>query len=119
MKRAILIVGLSSAIGTYPSGHATDEVRSTTSGAARSFRSDRSPDRERVYINLICPESVVRDNKKTESGSESDMFGMIAELEDRVSNVERMLEVLLQEIVAIREGDNTGFKHQNDGGWFD
>ena len=44
---------------------------------------------------------------------------MITELEDRVSNVERMLDVLLQEIVALREGDNTGFKHENDGGWFD
>ena len=62
---------------------------------------------------------MVRDNKKTESGSESDLFGMITELEDRVSNVERMLEVLLQEIVALREGDNPGFKHENDGGWFD
>jgi len=52
LRGAILIVGLPSAIDTYPSGHDTDEIRVSTSGHAQSLRDRAWLDRGRVYINL-------------------------------------------------------------------
>ena len=61
--------------------------------------------------------------KKSESDSESkDWKAIIAfvdwqkqVIEDLVGRV-RHLEV---EILALQRGDNTGFRHENDGGYFD
>ena len=57
--------------------------------------------------------------KKSESDSESEKIQWMHDLEERVQRLERMLEAAIEEINALQRGDNTGLKHQNDGGWFD
>ena len=53
--------------------------------------------------------------KKSESDSESDnnsIWRAIERLQKRVRELEG-------EVESLQRGDNTGLKHQNDGGWFD
>jgi len=57
--------------------------------------------------------------KKSESDSESEQIQWMHDLEERVQRLEKMLEAAIEEINALQKGDNTGLKHQNDGGWFD
>jgi len=57
--------------------------------------------------------------KKSKSDSESEKIQWMHDLEERVQRLERMLEAAIEEINALQRGDNTGLKHQNDGGWFD
>ena len=38
---------------------------------------------------------------------------------ERISTLDRRVKALEEEIIAMKEGDNTGFKHENDGGYFD
>ena len=57
--------------------------------------------------------------KKSESDSESEQIQRMHDLEERVQRLEKMLEAAIEEINALQKGDNTGLKHQNDGGWFD
>ena len=129
-RGAILIVGLSSAIGTYPSGHATDEIRVSTSGAAESFRFDRSPIPEKVYINLNSRKTRGETMKKSESDDESEIKGTLEDTKRVVANnakwvlreldaLKAQIKALQGEIEAMQKGDNTGFRHENDGGWFD
>ena len=70
-------------------------------------------------MNLICPRSMVEDHKKNESEGESEgesehksLWGAIEQLQKRVRTLE-------SEIIALQRGDNTGFRHPDDGGWFD
>ncbi len=62
---------------------------------------------------------MVEDHKKSESEDESEKIQWMHDLEERVQRLEKMLEAAIEEINALQRGDNTGFKHQNDGGWFD
>ncbi len=62
---------------------------------------------------------MVEAMKKSESEDESEKIQWMHDLEERVQRLERMLEAAIEEINALQRGDNTGFKHQNDGGWFD
>ena len=41
------------------------------------------------------------------------------EIIDRIKELERLVVLLAEEINAMQRGDNTGFKHENDGGFFD
>jgi len=36
-----------------------------------------------------------------------------------LQNLENRIRALEAEVIALQRGDNTGFKHENDGGWFD
>ena len=129
-----MIVGLSSAIGTYPSGHATDEVRVSTSGAAESLRDPARTKRDRVYINLDSRKTMVEDHKKSESEDESEQKVPIAEIRKWIKDLKwemtkRMnaLHDLSERVRALEKSlihaqhTNTedGSRHQNDGGWFD
>jgi hypothetical protein len=51
--------------------------------------------------------------KVNESGSESEsLWRAIEKLQKRVRELEG-------EVEALQRGDNTGFRHENDGGYFD
>ena len=58
---------------------------------------------------------MVEDHKKSESEGESENKSLWRAIEDLQKRV-RMLE---SEIMALQRGDNTGFRHPDDGGWFD
>ena len=38
---------------------------------------------------------------------------------DALMNLQERIRALEEEMLVLQRGDNTGFKHQNDGGWFD
>jgi hypothetical protein len=117
---------------TCPSGHATDGIRLSTAGAAESFRFDRAPNRDNVYINGYSPESMEEADKK----SESEMKVKIIELERRIKMLEdtknkillqaiKTTELLLYRVKALEE-HLTSLDHTHeqgndirDGGWFD
>ena len=40
-------------------------------------------------------------------------------LEERLEVLEKAVRMLILDLEALKEGDATGFKHENDGGWFD
>ena len=65
-------------------------------------------------------ESEDESEKMTEILKVNQLVGMLAE-ETRleIKRLEKMLEAVIEEINALQKGDNTGLKHQNDGGWFD
>jgi len=100
---------------TYPSGHATDTIGFSTPEHAVSLRDSACTDLKSVYINLDSPQSMVEDHKKNESESESEnnsVWRAIERLQKRVRELEG-------EVEALQRGNNTGFRHENDGGWFD
>lgn len=114
----ILIVGLSAGqctipVDTLPTGVQKDVRRGGI--ASRSTCTYR----ERVNINLDSRESRGETMKKSESDSESEKIQWMHDLEERVQRLEKMLEAAIEEINALQRGNNTGLKHQNDGGWFD
>lgn len=131
LRGAIFIVGLSSAIGNYPSGHDTDEIRVSTSGAAESLRDPLTPNHTRVYINLICPRSMVEDHKKSESEDESvkievlkkRIVWLIAQNIRRSDEIESLYErvsALERALIDVKHTNtDDGSRHRNDGGWFD
>jgi len=55
--------------------------------------------------------------------SESEMKVIVKVVNDmlrsHISSLERRLVDLEAEVEALQRGDNTGFKHENDGGYFD
>ena len=58
---------------------------------------------------------MVEDHKKSESEDESEqksIWRAIERLQKRVREMEGELE-------ALQRGDHTGFRHENDGGYFD
>ena len=57
--------------------------------------------------------------KKSESDSESERNHDVEALVLTVIELEQMIRVLKLRVDAMEKGDNTGLKHQNDGGWFD
>ena len=61
-----------------------------------------------------------KDHKKSKSESESEsIWRAIEKLQRRVRDLEGYQLELEGEVEALQRGDSTGFKHQNDGGWFD
>ena len=127
LRGAILIVGLSSAIDTYPSGHATDEIRVSTSGGAQSLRDRACPDRERVYINLDSRKTRGETMKKSESERESEekqwkslTESIVNQHDDRIRRLEERIMALEKILVHVQHTNtDDGTRHQNDGGWFD
>ena len=71
--------------------------------------------------------------KKSESDSESEQKVPIAEIKkwikdikwemtkkiDALMSLKERVRALEEEMIVLQRGDNTGLKHQNDGGWFD
>ena len=68
--------------------------------------------------------------KKSESKSESEEMNMlrqglkmahsmIDDCEEAITNLVGRVKALEGEVEAMQRGDNTGLKHQNDGGYFD
>ena len=62
---------------------------------------------------------MVEAMKKSESEDESEIKLNVLIHHERIKELERLVKLLQEEIEALQRGDNTGFKHQNDGGWFD
>jgi len=57
--------------------------------------------------------------KKSESDSES-VYEMVAEATMvEIRRLERRIMDLEAAVEAMERGDNTGFRHENDGGYFD
>jgi len=57
--------------------------------------------------------------KKSESDSESELKTNVLIHHKRIKELERLVQALIGEVEAMQRGDNTGAKHQNDGGYFD
>ena len=58
--------------------------------------------------------------------SESEVESELRRTKNHLNQVQTEVNNLIEDVIALREeirtmqrGDNTGFKHQNDGGWFD
>lgn len=62
---------------------------------------------------------MAEDHDKNESESKSNEMVLIHTNHRRIVDLERLVKLLQEEIEALQRCDNTGFKHQNDGGWFD
>ena len=45
--------------------------------------------------------------------------GLIDLCEEAITELVGRVKALEGEVEAMQKGDNTGLKHQNDGGWFD
>jgi hypothetical protein len=77
---------------------------------------------DKVYIKLDSRKTRGETMKKSESDSESELRKTKNWVESLQNEVNRLIEWnvrLQEEIRTLQTGDNTGFKHQNDGGWFD
>ena len=109
-----MIVGLSAGQCTIP----VDTLPTGVQKDARRRRIASRPTctyREKVKINLDSPESRGETMKKSESNSESEnnsVWRAIERLQKRVRELEG-------EVEALQRGDSTGFRHENDGGYFD
>ena len=61
--------------------------------------------------------------KKSESDSESEeikrLWIAIAAMRVQIASLKQDARGCIDAIEAIESGNNTGLKHQNDGGWFD
>ena len=63
--------------------------------------------------------------KKSESDSESEQRLIDVALEtleiqrEQIRRLQKRVRELEGEVEALQRGDNTGFKHENDGGWFE
>jgi chaperonin cofactor prefoldin len=62
---------------------------------------------------------MVEGHKKSESEVKVNVNEVINTLMDAVNVLDRRVKHLESEILALQRADNSGFKHQNDGGWFD
>jgi hypothetical protein len=57
--------------------------------------------------------------KKSESEDESEIKLNVLIHHKRIEALERLVKLLVAEIEAMQRGDNSGFRHENDGGFFD
>ena len=69
---------------------------------------------------------MVEDHKKSESNDESELEDTKRVLAQyckwalrEIDALKAQIKALQGEIEAMQKGDNTGFRHENDGGWFD
>jgi len=62
---------------------------------------------------------MVEDHKISESEMKVIVKVVNEMLKSHISSLERRLVDLEDELRTMQRGDNTGFKHENDGGWFD
>ena len=62
---------------------------------------------------------MVEDHKKSESEVKVNREMDILPLERALISLTKRVEALESEIMALQRGDNTGFRHPDDGGWFD
>jgi hypothetical protein len=114
----ILIVGLLA--GQYLSQWTRyRQIPVCSQEAAKSLRDLASPDLEKVYINLDSRKTRGETMKKSESEMKVIVKVVNDMLRSHISSLERRLVDLEAEVEALQRGDNTGFKHENDGGYFD
>ena len=57
--------------------------------------------------------------KKSESEDESKIKTDVWVLQQEMKEMRRIVELLRNEIEAMQRGNHTGFRHENDGGYFD
>ena len=62
---------------------------------------------------------MVEAMKKSESDDESEEYATTELVWTQYIHLLKRIERLEAEFQAIQAGDNTGFKHPDDGGWFD
>ena len=65
---------------------------------------------------------MVEDHKKSESNDESKEMVWVrnrTRVWEAIVRLQKRVRELEGEVEALQRGDNTGFKHENDGGWFD
>lgn len=60
-----------------------------------------------------------KNENESESEDESEIKTDVLVLQCEMKEMRRIVELLRDELEALQKGDNTGFKHENDGGWFD
>ena len=69
-----------------------------------------------VYINLICPESMVEDHKK----SENELKVNVLIHHERIKELEKRVLALEKALMHVQHTNtDDGSRHRNDGGWFD
>ena len=108
-----MIVGLSAGqytipVDTLPTGVQKDVRRGGIASQSTCTY------RERVYINLDSRKTRGETMKKSESDSENEnnsVWRAIERLQKRVRELEG-------EVESLQRGNNTGFRHENDGGYF-
>ena len=57
--------------------------------------------------------------KNNESEDESELKTNVLIHHKRIKELERLVKSLIGELEALQRGDQTGFRHENDGGYFD
>lgn len=62
---------------------------------------------------------MVEDHKKSESEDESERNAYKLSVAEALEEIQSTLKVLIARVDAMERGDNTGFRHENDGGYFD
>jgi hypothetical protein len=66
---------------------------------------------------------MVEDHKKNESEDESEeikrLWIAIAAMRVQIASLKQDARGCIDAIEAMEAGNHTGFKHQNDAGWFD
>jgi hypothetical protein len=75
-------------------------------------------------IGILIIETVVElimaeDHNKNESESESEQYATRKYSDAQYIALLKRIERLEAEVESMQAGDNTGFKHENDGGYFD
>ena len=75
-------------------------------------------------IDILIIETVVelimaQNHDKSESKSESEQYATRKYSDAQYIALLKRIERLEAEFEAMQAGDNTGFKHENDGGYFD
>lgn len=59
------------------------------------------------------------DENENESEQRTNVVPIEVALLEDIASLHRRVKALEARVEAIEAGDNTGFKHENDGGWFD
>ena len=82
------------------------------------------PSYNNMEIGILIIETVVElimaeDHNKNESESESEQYATRTYSDAQYIALLKRIERLEAEFEAMQAGDNTGFKHENDGGYFD
>ena len=88
--------------------------------AAKSLRDLASPNLKRVYINLICPKSMVEAMKNNESEVKVNVNEVINTLMDAVNVLNERVLALEKALIHVQHTNtDDGSRHKDDGGWFD
>ena len=72
-----------------------------------------------LIIETVVELIMAEDHNKNESESESEQYATRKYSDAQYIALLKRIERLEAEFEAMQAGDNTGFKHDNDGGYFD